>query len=281
MDDQPVLLQEEAIGKLEMTFELEETLDHSATFLKVRLFPSDQLLQQFTINGTECEFTDEFFDDCEFTYAQRQELVRRRGATVVHRTRHANGTVGCQVHREAAETTRCFLSYAFKRQGLQPRSSELLLDAYLDTMTSPFEYQVLSIRTQLKDSDPTTINEMYTSLLKQLACLWGNVFPVGLSKFMFALKCLPDSEEYEDIFSSFDDVHEVITKNIDRLLSMTVRETSHHLYIWTLQQQLDRLNMIREYGKFNDEQCRADLAKFYDDVVNGIMKFFRCDPYEV
>jgi hypothetical protein len=286
MSEQPVLLQEEAIGKLEMTFELEETLDHSATFLKVRLFPSDPLLQQFTINGTECEFTDEFLDDCEFTYAQRQELVRRRGAAVVYRTRHANVTIGCHVHREAAintipESTRCFLSYAIKRQYLQPRSSELLLDAYLDTMTSPFAYQVLSIRNQLTDSDPTTINETYTSLLKQLACLWGDVVPVGFSKFMFALKCLPDSEEYEDIFCQFDNVNEVITKNIDCLLSTTESETSHHLYIWTLQEQLDRLSMMREYGKFDDAQCRAKLAKVYDRIVSGTTKIVRCDPYDI
>lgn len=282
MDDQQALSQKETVG---IFFELEETLDHSATFLKVRLFPSDTLLKNFTNNGSEGVFTDEFFDDNEFTYAQRQEFVRKRGAVVVHQTRLTNLTVGCHVYHEAIinttpERTHCFLRYEFKRQRLQPERSELSLDAYLDTITSPFEYQVLSIRTPLKDSDPATVIEAFNSLLKQLACLWGDVVPVGFSKFMFALQCLPDSEEYQDIFSQFDEVHEVITKNIDRLLSMTERETRQHLYIWTLQQQLDRLNMIREFGKFDDAQCRADLAKFYDDVVRSTTKFVRCDPYE-
>lgn len=282
MDNQQVLSQEETVGNF---FELEEALDHSATFLKVRLFPSDTLLHNFIINGRECEFTDEFFDDSEFTFAQRQEFVRRRGAVVVHQTRCANVAVGCHVYHEATinttpESTSCFLRYEFKRQYLQPLSSELSLDAYLDTMTSPFEYRVLSIRTQLKDSDPTTIIKAFKTLLKQLACLWGDVVPVGFSKFLFALKCLPDSDEYEDIFSHLDNVNEVITKNIDCLLSTTERETSHHLYIWTLQHQLDRLSIMREFGKFDDAQCRAQLAKICNRVVSGTTKFVRCDPYE-
>lgn len=204
----------------------------------------------------------------------------------MHQTRCANVTVGCHVYHEemisaTPMNTSRFLWYGFKRRRLQPQNSELSLDAYLDTITSPFEYQVLSIRTQLKDSNPTAIIGAFKSLLEQLSCLWDNVIPVGFSKFMFVMKCLPAYDDYEEFFSHFDNAHEVITKNIDCLLSTTDHATNRQLYIWTLQEQLDRLSAMRDFGKFDDERCRENLAKFYAKVVNGTARIVRCDPYDI
>lgn len=42
------MLEEDSLGKF---FEVEETSDQSAIYLKVRLFPSDDLLRQFTSDG--------------------------------------------------------------------------------------------------------------------------------------------------------------------------------------------------------------------------------------
>lgn len=281
------MLQEEAIGRLEKVFELEELPDNSATFLKVRLFPSEELLRQFTLEGVECEYTDEFFDDDESTFAKRQVLIRRRGEVTVHQTRCTDDTVGCRIIRKERMSvtpmnTRRFLWYGFTRQRLQPQVAELSCDAYLDTVTTPFEYQVLSIRIPLNDRNPTTIIEASESLLSQLGCRWGDVIPVGFSKFVFVLKCLPTYDGYEECFGHwFDHVDESITKNIDSLLSMTDCTTNQHLYIWTLGEQLNCLSTMREYGKFDDKQCRDKLATLYARVAKGTTKFVRCDPYEI
>lgn len=273
------------------SFVLEEGTDKSKNFLKVRLFPTDESLDNFVHEGPKLEHIDEFYDEETFEHAKRQEFVRTRGTTIVHQTLCTSLTVACHVYRERQISatpinTMRFLQYSFNRQQLKPRKNQLSLDAYLDTITSPFEYKVLSIRKPIEDIKAETIYAAFLELQEQFHCLWGDVLPVAFSKFMFSLLCLSTFEDLEEMFQGFEPVHEIVARNVEHLLLKAELRPSpqsipRQLYIWTMQEQFESLFAMRHLRHFDDAACREQLEKLRMIVTQGTATFVRCDANDI
>lgn len=256
-------------------FELERALD-GTVYLKLRLFPSGELLQQFEMDDQESVITDSFYDDMHFTYIQNRECIKQRNnEAVVRKIHQIDSIIECDVF--TLTNTSCVLQYQFTRKYVHLRNSTLLLVAYLDTLSLPFEYQVLTIRLQLTNTNTDDIQRQFQTLIDSLKCRWGEIIPVALSKFVFAFKCLPVHEELE--FNPC--VDSIIENNIHLLLSNTCSATEHHLYVWTCQQQLYTIARVHEHGRLDDVQCKIHLEKMCENIKKGKTKFqLFLNPYD-
>lgn len=267
------------------------TVEESAAnekFLKVRLYPTTDLLKNVNVDTVSEKLEDEFFDDPNFALAKQKIFIRKRGSKVVRQDSYTLH-FGCHVYQEVDHVLTgdysSVIQYGFERRRVT-LSNGHLLDMYLDTITDPIVYEVISIRKPLENFDKQSILEAFCEVIRELKCVLDGVVPFAFSKFMYFLQCSNKYELFDNVFSSLEPVHELIAVNVEKLLEQNKDDSNKNLrkmrsiYLWTMRMQLDQIQIMFERKLFEEDECYALLKDARDSVMNGKVQLVGCDPCE-
>lgn len=261
-------------------------------YLKYRVFPTAEATGRLELSERTDTFDDTFYDnisDGSLLQSTKQgSYFRRRVAasgqpifvkqTTTTSPRRGNSHSYIQsVSSEAectAEAREAFLCYSFTR-----KYSELDDNVYLDTITKPVEYSVISIRRrideessvgdiavgilriawQLENGRCSPLPEPVKDLLDSASCRF---FPV-YSKFMFLLQMSGYHDVYYKVCDKFDPVSECLQARLELVASTDEHPCYSKEYIWSVSYQIVYFLGIYQNRKYNRN---ADLTPIFDKI---------------
>lgn len=219
-------------------------------FLKVRVCPTAKSKVWFKFDKET--FTDYFYDD-DYTFSASKQFRRGRikheegveisesdDESLVHQTTSSDPMLGCHVYSEKALTDKeieemdnmgFILKYTFNRKYLDVEDKSI----YMDEVTSPVEYCVISLRHKLPNFDGSSevsskdVHSAFERLFKledyskqfDLENLYSDhaiPFYPAFSKFMLLIRFTEHSSMYNQLYKSFDPAYDCILDRVSRLL---------------------------------------------------------------
>lgn len=156
---------------------------------------------------------------------------------------------------EVTEELSSILQYEFERRRVTPKSGRILV-MYLDKISSPVEYEVLSICKPLENINKQSILDAFNDVLNELNCWLDGITPFAFSKFAYFLQCSKMYELFDGVFSALEPIHELIAVNVEKLLAhedgdSNILRQQQQNYVCTMSSHLKKI-YLKKSGFINN-----------------------------
>ncbi len=256
---------DESLKELNAVLEEEIDINNSPKYyLKIRLFPSRELCSSFASEDLKVvSFTDEFYDLPNFENIKNQSNIRfyrkrinengNESKLVKQSARTLNNRSHVYVEeilsdKEILKTMQMYLSFRFDR--IYYGEEHGVVSMYLDKISAPFDYHVLSCRILIKEDINLLTDKKIQDLVKEYFPEKG--LPV-YTKFAYMLQCSSHFYLYETL-SPEDKVY---NRMKEKMVGRDYLEFQE--YLWTF----DRILQF---------QSIFDVFKNYDETVERVGK---------